>query len=478
MLLACEVGSVTLNVGTTATEAEEDRLSSIDIPIGDIAYFYATCSVDANPEELGINWEFDLDGDGSYDDYSTSTLYDSGDEYLHVSFDYGSYYQADHYHDVKVQACLDDQTDNWIALLETEYCEVDVVKVDRIQYNDPDTGYTDISGTLYVHKGTTVTFKALTDPNASVWPSGKPVWGGTAGASGTGSIEYVTFNTLSSSTSDTKTVTARCGDTETVNVVVYEFDGTFQPGDDFDDRNLEKWGLEEEVALEFTTTPTGITASQAGGLEWTWTGAGDLTNTGTDGTADYDAEHLQGGVTFRLEVVAGASAGKSESYWHDVVKPTGTSMTRVNPDTVWHIQGVASAGIKLYYWLDPTDVSFSNLTFGEDSCPATGKTGFFITVPPGDHAQNTLGAILGGDSTTGCRVSLADLAGFACTPPWATGGTYTWSIPTQYIDDTTTRHTFGSNQNQVPTLQANGDATIAKGGQSGSALLNDETSDF
>ena len=98
-----------------------------------------------------------------------------------------------------------------------------VVKVDKIQYWDPDTHYTDITGTLYVCVGTTVPFRAVPDPSTSYWPTGKPVWGGTAGASGSEiGIKSVEFNTVSSTLSDYKTVTAECGNTVTVYVKITE----------------------------------------------------------------------------------------------------------------------------------------------------------------------------------------------------------------------------------------------------------------
>jgi hypothetical protein len=160
-------------------------------------------------------------------------------------------------------------------------------------------------------------------------------------------------------------------------------------------------------------------------------------------------------------------------------------MTRVTTN-VRHDYGIPSAGIKLYYWLDPTDVSFTNLDFGEGSCPTTNAWGYFTecwpNYPGGDpqpgHGQNTFGDILDGDIGTGCRVNEPDYAfARAGTVQWA-AGSYTWSIPTQYIDDTSTRNTFGSNQNHVATIQASGYTTISKGGQSGSAALNDQTSDW
>ena len=92
------------------------------------------------------------------------------------------------------------------------------------------------------------------------------------------------------------------------------------------------------------------------------------------------------------------------------------------------------------------------------------------------HAQNTFGAILGGNSTTGCRVEAADGSSTGSANPWA-AGSYTYVIPSEYIDDTASRHSFGS-QTKVSTYDANGRATNTKGGQSGSAALNDPTSGY
>jgi hypothetical protein len=194
----------------------------------------------------------------------------------------------------------------------------------------------------------------------------------------------------------------------------------------------------------------------------------------SSGAADYDTGASAGGVTLILEVLSGPCEGAVKSYVRSVIAPSGTRMTRVNPNNVWHIQGHASAGIALYYWLDPTNVSFKYLTFGEGSCPATGATGIYVADPPGNHAQNYFGNILGGSSTTGCRVELMD-GPKTGRYPWAPGGTFTWGIPSEYVDDTTTRHSFGT-QNHVATIDPNGYTTMSKGGQSGSAAVNAPTS--
>ncbi|MFH1969662.1 MAG: hypothetical protein ABIJ53_05025, partial [Verrucomicrobiota bacterium] len=239
-----------------------------------------------------------------------------------------------------------------------------MIKVDKVQYEQPSGTWNDISGTLYVLKGFTVTFKAVPTPLVT-WPSGKPVWGGTSGASGAGETKAVAFNTSSTTLTDYKTVTATCGNTKMANIVVYELAGTLTPDDNFASRSQSKYGLEEQIELAFTTDPAGITAGQAGGLEWTKnSGVGAVNSAGNDGTAAYDAKHVAGNVTFRLTIKAGPCKDQFKSYDRTVVAPTGTRMTRVTAN-VKHNQGTASAGIALYYWLDPTEVSFKKLTFGE-----------------------------------------------------------------------------------------------------------------
>lgn len=329
---------------------------------------------------------------------------------------------------------------------------------------------------LYIIKGRSVGLKAVKNPSSASWPSGKPVWGGTAGLSGTGEQKVLNISTVSSSSTDYKTVTVECGNTITGNVIVYDFAGVLTPQDNFSLRSQISYGIEENVNGTSIMNPSDLTPTQVGGLKWyKYSGVGSVSG-GSDGNGTYDAEESAGDVNLFLRVESGPHRAYNKDYFKAVVLPNGTRMTRYS-SRVKHLQWSASAGIGLWYWLDPKSVSFSNLDFGEDSCPATGKTGIYNTVPPGNHAQNTFTVILGGNRTTGCLVYNYD-GPYTQRNPWGNGGTYTWSIPTQYIDDTSTRHTFGSNCIHSPTLQANGDATMTKGGQPGFAALNAQTSDY
>ena len=97
-----------------------------------------------------------------------------------------------------------------------------VVQVDKIQYKIGSDAYQDCPSTLVVAKGADVKFKAIKNPSSAQWPSGKPVWSGSSGASGTGEEEEVAFDTASSNPTDYKVVQVECGNTVSVNVVVVD----------------------------------------------------------------------------------------------------------------------------------------------------------------------------------------------------------------------------------------------------------------
>ncbi|OGV68032.1 MAG: hypothetical protein A3K18_28260 [Lentisphaerae bacterium RIFOXYA12_64_32] len=102
--------------------------------------------------------------------------------------------------------------------------QVTVVAVDRVQYRRGGIGdFKEIAQPLRVRLGEAIEFKAIPAPASAAWPPAKPAWGGTSGAAGTGDVVSVTVNTASTSATDYKTVTAECGNTVTVNVLVCEW---------------------------------------------------------------------------------------------------------------------------------------------------------------------------------------------------------------------------------------------------------------
>ena len=134
---------------------------------------------------------------------------------------------------------------------------VTVVGVDKVQYQEGSDGsFIDVAGNLYVMLGTTVNFKALPNPSYASFPAGKPVWGGTSGASGSGTTKQVTFSTRSSNGNDFKTVTVECGNTVTVNVLVYELTTLLSIGaNNFPGRDKHKFGVAQVVSLDYSTVP-------------------------------------------------------------------------------------------------------------------------------------------------------------------------------------------------------------------------------
>jgi hypothetical protein len=337
-----------------------------------------------------------------------------------------------------------------------------VLKLDLLQYEQPSGTWNDISGTLYVLKNSTVTFQAVPTPLVT-WPSGMPVWGGTSGASGAGETKAVTFNTLSTTLTDYKTVTATCGDTKTAKFVVYELTGTLTPDDNFANRSQSKYGLEETVDLAFTTDPAGISAVQAGGLEWTRnSGVGAVSSAGNDGTADYDAEHAAGNATLRLTIKSGPSKDEFKSYDRTVVAPDDEYMTQKSGSSIRHTTNTCSAGFLGWSYLTPKDVSFSNLNRREGTCTGTGS-GFYAYLNGKGHDTGSWWPVSTGNSATGCRVLVDDRVYSGAKGSPYSDGQFDWPIPREYEADDGVPHQIRiANHNQV--ADSAGKCTIQKEG--------------
>ncbi len=368
--------------------------------------------------------------------------------------------------DVTVTATLKDTDEN---TLDTKTDTVTVVKVDKVQYQSG-ANWVDISGTLYVMQGTTVTFKAIPAPAAASWPNGKPVWGGTAGATGTGSTKAVTFNTKSSNTTDFKTVTAKCGNTVTVNVIVYELTGYHVAVNYFPGRATTTYGVAEVVNLYFTVNPTGVTAGQMGNLLWSKVaGEGTIDNWGLTGLGTYTAPATNSNVTLRLTVKSGPSKDRYVDMAFTVTKPTGGRCVKRAASNIWHVINTFSIGVNTDFYLDPKDVSFSRIKFKEGSCNAV-TTGWF-TDPAGCQGLNhpawgTWFSVGTGNITNGCKVNRPNgdyaYGSLNPTPLPYTPGTFKWSLPWLYTTDNgTTSHQITTIDHDH-TVAANGDATVKK----------------
>jgi hypothetical protein len=357
----------------------------------------------------------------------------------------------------------------------TDSISVTVVKVAKIQYNDPDTGWTD-AGTLYVHVGTTVQFKAIPDPGGASWPNGKPVWGGTSGASGTGATTSVTFNTLSTSTSDYKTVTAECGNTVTVNVIVYDFEGVLSPAEKFDGRSLTSFGIAEDLELESEIDPTGVTPAQVGGLRWSYYGDnGTLSNVdASSGTADYRIGTFPCSVFYLvLTVDSGPSSDSFKLCVGSKVFPSGSVVQK--SECLWHNENSFSIGLLTDFYLSPKNVSFANIQFKEGQCTGT-ATGWFVGRLPSlvHDAWDNWYDVGEGNIDTGCKVLLSGgdeaKAGPIYDPfPYADGVFY-WNIP--WLSKVGAVEDDFDYAHQEFTVDETGRATVQKGSVGPHAVMH------
>jgi hypothetical protein len=282
-----------------------------------------------------------------------------------------------------------------------------IPKVQKIQYKEPGTSnYVDITGTLFVLNGTEVEFKAIPNPSNATFSSGKPVWSGTSGATGTGQIKSVMFNTVSSSTTNYKTVIASVNTSVTVNVIVYSLTGTLNPQVYFNGRSNERYGLKEAVNLGFIASPS-VSATQIGGLTWKLiSGNGSLNNT-TTGSDTFTVSATSGSVTLKLEIQNGPSKQFGPQYSKDVVAPTGASMIK-SPDNpnLWHCQNYSSVGFYGEVRLEPKDVSFSNLFFREGGGTSVAQ-GFYASQNNIPHPPTGfMTPVTDCNITTGCKAFL------------------------------------------------------------------------
>ncbi len=214
---APDIGQTTccfVNAFTAKIKAEDGTSVPPEyIDVGDITKFKA----EVDPALTGeFNWEIT-----------------NGQQYAQITL--GANSQTVSVDGIEVSQNIDDVTlklkfkptgaPDWF---DTDVHEFAVVGVEKIQYDKSGT-WTDVPDLLIIAKGATVSFKALPDPSDASWPSNKPVWGGSAGASGIGEIKSVTFNTTSINATDYKTVTATCGTSsvEAKTIVVEVKDVTF-----------------------------------------------------------------------------------------------------------------------------------------------------------------------------------------------------------------------------------------------------------
>jgi len=113
-------------------------------------------------------------------------------------------------------------------------------------------------------------------------------------------------------------------------------------------------------------------------------------------------------------------------------------------------------------FLEPTDVSFANVTFGEGTVNAVASD-FYANLNGSPHPQNNFGGVGGCNVTTGCLVFQFDEVYTGTKGPPFSIGDFLWAIPWQYWVGSAARTQFAT-ANHHQFTDATGKASIEKAG--------------
>jgi len=246
--------------------------------------------------------------------------------------------------------------------------------------------------------------------------------------------------------------------------------GTLTARDNFAGRSSIRFGVGETIDLNFLSIPP-RNAAEFGGLQWVVISGGGgplVTPIPPDGTGTYTAPPTKGTVKLELQVATGATAGQViSSHTITIVEPSDVRMvaiagtfprfggwaTPVIPAGTW------GAGFQANVFLDPKDVSFQGVVFGEGAV-APVVSGSFLSVF-GSHAVNTFGPAHGGNATTGTPVSPPPdghalsraPTGTAVGVPFCGDSDVNWAIPWEFSVTGSPRKQFATaNSHSMSTL--------------------------
>ena len=365
----------------------------------------------------------------------------------------------------------------------------------------------DPANALYVLKNTELEFRAQSTvlPATGTIDLSATTWGGTAGATGRGASNRVRFQTTSASSlpANGATVTLTFGgQTVTIRVIVFELTPTAVIADNFAGRSTTDLGVDERVALGFTTTPVGITAAQAGGLIWSFpAGAADRNTLGLFHDPATNAAPLpavqtgvvnfiapcrtfaagtapvpQKSVTLKLSVAGGLSSGLGVERTYVIRTPTA-HMREQTGGARRHTNGQPSSGFKGEIFLTPRNVSFRTLRWreGVGSMVVSGSipnAWANLAHPVTVFGDATHGTISGGHSVNGCTVNQLDdvfSGSFAYTVPDRASprnivGTQTWPIDWEYTYPTLPPAAAGWANDWIKMQKAIHQATLYENG--------------
>jgi hypothetical protein len=291
------------------------------------------------------------------------------------------------------------------AVAATNPVGVHSIKYQAIHDGQPyGTGHTAPS-VLYVLKGSSVLFHAIAGPVGATFPATGLVWSGSSGASGTASTTTVTFITVSASTTDYKTVTAKYnGSSVTVNVIVYTLTPSLVYGKEFGPSGIkhdpDRLGIGEVVNLSYTIAPSGIDLPDS--MQWSDSQTSNIPQNVL--LPPFTAPSLKGDDILSLTLESGPSAGSTVQLKQTVIEPTSIyQIPKVSPEKIYHdgIGTAAPAGAPLpsagslrWNCLLPINVSWANVQTSENDCKPAVATGTCSADAGTYHEQGTTSELI------------------------------------------------------------------------------------
>jgi len=346
---------------------------------------------------------------------------------------------------------------------------VDVVRLARLEYQDPVSGWQPCPELLRVIKDTSVLLRAVGDPDVEFAPR----W--SQGSSTSGRTNLILCNQGSGENAVPIRVTCEYGNRIQIRIMVHEVLASLIPEDSFDGRSYSRFGIGERVDLDWFAMPP-ASAQELGGLRWMLSqgvGAIQLGSSPDDGTATFLAGYEETGIDVRTRLLLKVQSGPSNAHIAaqvdiTIVKPNDGRVEQLEGTQIKHTFDVASCGFAGLLYILPADVSFRGVQFREGACPGI-ATGVMpaITHPAWEQWQG----VSGGDIQKGSVVDWTNNRfdhidyedGVTAIPGY---GTLIWDIPWMYrrpsasMEDTGTQFTTIRHK-AVKT--AAGIVTISKG---------------
>jgi hypothetical protein len=367
-----------------------------------------------------------------------------------------------------------------------------VVGLGTIEYDDPDSGWIAAPSDLVAMVAGSVSVRALPIPSDASFPPGNPVWSGLA--SGTGSTATASFASVSLVPGDLS-ITATLGtgsnaSSSGISATTFKLITSFVPAEAFTGESFTAVGVGERGGMNFDPAPVGTPMPNT---YWVLSGVGTMLNNGasTNSSGQWFGGVTSGTANFTINIANGPSKGKSAPLGPiSVYLPSGGSEINDPAFYDYHEPPDASAGCNAIITLQPNNVSFDALEFGETNVVASTATGDLSILSKTPHmstSQTPIGEIYWNSIITNNSYgnqpgkgsnSLDDQISVDVAPsgtvPYFSGGNAVYNIPWNYeIAQLNGQYTVATQLPGSPIAQAASDT--ASGGASISKLSANDT---